>query len=288
MRRFPLFSRELRAPNAVGYKERWPGVRHVVIMEDVKGHSNAQQWMRLTLRRKAAVGILAKVLGIYDLNPTNILFTEDGEAHFIDFEWARRPAHPHKIFSEMPWVSSNHLNDYKDYEAAVNEWTEEFKRPETQAALAGILRGIGLSEKETARDLALLADNTAKLESALRADIKAGNEAFLQKGQREGMSEEDMLELSRLNRSGAFDDFGLADIRLVREAIRINKGAVSMPGRFDAVVEVHEWKVFKRAYPKGLDQGTIERLKRKVRPGLSWISNTGAVEQALKRLSSGR
>ncbi|PCI36341.1 MAG: hypothetical protein COB53_09910 [Elusimicrobia bacterium] len=286
IRRFPIFSDSFETPAAFHYTE-WGDSKRTVVMEKSEGYRSLNGWIRLPVNTKAALAVLGHVLGIDDMNTENILFNGNAAPELIDLEWAFARSTPRLAYDRTPWVNAQYLHDYADYKDAVEAWTVDFARPETREMIYAILVNAGFNPEEALQRLAVITDNSSRLEALVRADVDNANKRFYEEAKRGGLDANEALMLSAVNKAGRYTKEGRKDLDLIRIALAESGMHPAQMGRFRESLEPKAWKEFLRLHPDSPDGATLAaRLGEATgRHFLHWAKDPAELERAIGRVA---
>lgn len=177
VRRF--FGEGFSSPSAFGVNAKHDSY---LVMEKVEGSASFAVG-RMDLKRRVALGIMARAFGLFDMNRGNVLFGPHDEPHLIDFEQALSRSGPvasrlpdEGIAWEMPWMSLSTMNRIEDYQPAIREWRALLAKPETQAELRADFVASGFTNDEATELLARVNANSGDLDWTLQSDADFVNQ----------------------------------------------------------------------------------------------------------------
>lgn len=170
-----FFSEYFETPGALAVLN---GYDSYMVME-VAGGDKSYVGPKLSREQRAALAMLVHTFGLGDMNPGNVYYGRAGEKTWlIDFEQALSRHGPvpnripdERILQEMPWVDAKEPPPIEDFLPAIRQWREHFAKPETQAAVAAMLKASGYTAEEQAYALSAFRANVSQLEWTLQADV---------------------------------------------------------------------------------------------------------------------
>ncbi|NNN05741.1 MAG: hypothetical protein HKL90_07555 [Elusimicrobia bacterium] len=177
VRRF--FGRYFETPSAFGVKR---GGQSYLVMELHPGQ-RAYAHSPMTPDQRAALAVLARGLGLGDMNQGNVLFSNGRRPALIDFEQSLHLISPvasripdEGIAQEMPWLTRRTPNRIEDLAPAIREWRRVLAEPATRAALSADFQAAGFSPEESAALLAVVDRNASRLDWTLQNDVDFVNQ----------------------------------------------------------------------------------------------------------------
>lgn len=170
-----FFSEYFETPGALAVLN---GYDSYMVME-VAGGEKSYVGPKLGREQRAALAMLVHTFGLGDMNPGNVYYGRAGEKTWlIDFEQALSRHGPvpnrvpdERILQEMPWVDAKEPPPIEDFLPAIKQWRAFFSTPETQAAVAAMLKASGYTPEEQAYALSAFRANVSQLEWTLQADV---------------------------------------------------------------------------------------------------------------------
>lgn len=298
LKKFPVFSGELQAPDALAYQDGYFGLfgdtRWVLMMEDAPGHPGHLPFQSSTPRQKAAMAAFAMLFGLGDVNKGNVLYGS-GKPAMIDFEQFGSRVRPNTerilttmIADEMPWVSRSHANrdllpGAKDpYAEAVAEAHALVRAPGFDAEFKAMAEAAGKTRGEAERLLSVVKANAEVLPLAVEAERQFGAGLFVDGAKQAGLDARRTAALSQINWEAEAGDSSLLDaVRAVNASIR---GGASHRGR--VALEPSELAFFASQRPDGFLPAdrpvlieAVAGLKRFGRPTATEAAMNLAVER---------
>ncbi len=174
-----LFGAYFWTPSALGVLD---GAQSYLVMELAPGE-RSYALSALSRDQRAALGVLARGLGLGDVNPGNVLFSPGRRPALIDFEQSLHRVHPvasrlpdESIAEEMPWLSRAERNHASDFAPAIAAWRRLLADPAERRALAGDFAASGFSPAEAASLLATLDADARALDWTLQNDVDFVNQ----------------------------------------------------------------------------------------------------------------
>ncbi len=177
VRRF--FGRYFETPSAFGVKR---GGESYLVMELQPGERTYAR-APTTPEQRAALAVLARGLGLGDMNQGNVLFADGRRPALIDFEQSLHLISPvasripdEGIALEMPWLTREAPNHMEDLAPAVHEWRRVLAEPATRSALNADFQAAGFSPEEASALLAVVERNASRLDWTLQNDVDFVNQ----------------------------------------------------------------------------------------------------------------
>lgn len=156
------------------------GMDSLMVMQTVVSGARATSQTPMTRDQRAAMAVLMRTFGVYDVNAGNVYYPyrgKKGRVGLIDFEQALGKTHPvpgripdQTLLQELPWVNHSDVV-MEDFLEAIAQWREFFHRPKTQAAVREMMEESGFSPDEIEHYMGLFAGNVRRLEWTLQTDV---------------------------------------------------------------------------------------------------------------------